>query len=272
MQDASPLTYRPISAVLVVLNEEKILPLTLEALRGVADEILVADTGSTDNTIEIARQYGARTVQLAWQGFAATKNEANKMAQHDWILSLDADEVVQTELREAIIRLKHNAQRGDNYSLIRATYYLGKRIRYGEWGSDSKFRLFDRRHTHWKGEYVHEELHTGGARPALLKEGRLLHYTFTTLAEHAASQQRYAALSAGEILARGKKITAAKVCFSPLFSFFKEFFIEGNILNGRRGFFICAMGAYYRLLKYGEVYMARRAKDEDPRSPHYKAS
>ena len=178
---------RPLSAVVITLNEESNIGRCLDSLRQVADEIIVADSGSTDNTRKIAEAKGARFLEKEWLGFAGQKNWANEQAAHDLILSLDADEELSPELTESIRQARHD-KHTDAWSFRRRTNYCGKWIHYTSWHPDVKIRLFDRRKARWVGDYVHETLELEENANIGRLSGFCFHYTTTTLEQHAASR------------------------------------------------------------------------------------
>jgi len=237
-----------ISAVVIALNEAENLPLTLPPLLRVAQEVLVVNTGSTDQTAAIARSLGARVIETPWRGYSATKNWANEQAQHNWILSIDADEVLSPEL-EASIR-QWGPQDNTVFSLDRLNYYCGKPIHHSGWYPDWKVRLFDRRIVQWEGDFVHEELQIPESYQRIKLTGKLHHYSYQTSADHWERIERYAHLSAQKLLARGKTNITFKRLFSPPARFLRTLLLKRSFLDGKAGWTIAVRNAYMVRRKY----------------------
>jgi glycosyltransferase involved in cell wall biosynthesis len=236
-----------LSAVIITKNEEKNIANCLESLIGIADEVLVLDSHSTDRTPEICHSFGARLVPVEWLGYAATKNYGNSLASSDWILSLDADEVISPELSESIIHWK--ASENNHFcSFSRLTNYCGRWIHHGGWYPDIKVRLFDRRSARWIGEPVHETLQYPESTLIEKLSGDLLHYSFHTISQHVSQVNHYSSLAA-----RGKKGGILKMIFSPLWSFIHMYIIRLGFLDGREGFIIAVISGYARFLKYAKA-------------------
>jgi glycosyltransferase involved in cell wall biosynthesis len=236
-----------ISAALITLNEEENLPRALESLR-CCDEVVVVDSGSTDRTVEIAREYGAVVVETEWPGYAKQKNLAAESASHDWILSLDADEALSEALEAELWQIKRNGPKSDAYRFPRMAQYLGRWILHSGWYPDRKIRFYDRRKARWVGDYVHESVRTDG--PVGELEGNLLHFTCTSFAQHIQTMDRYTTLAAQEMAARGERIGLSRLLFSPFWAFFKTYFLKRGFQDGFEGLVIAHMAAIYVFAKY----------------------
>jgi glycosyltransferase involved in cell wall biosynthesis len=243
-----------ISATIITLNEEQNLPRALESLR-CCDEILVVDCGSSDRTVEIARDYGARAIQADWLGYAGQKNYASDLAAYDWVLSIDADEAISEELEAEIWQIKKNGPRFDAYRFPRLAQYLGKWILHSGWYPDRKIRLFDRRTAKWVGDYVHESV-VAESRAGELK-GNLLHYTCGSLSEHLRSIDRYTTLAADEVLARGRPVSVWELLIDPAWTFLRTYILHAGFLDGVEGLTIAHMASLYTFLKYAKARAAR---------------
>jgi len=217
----------------------------------VCEEVLVADTGSKDDTISIAQKAGARVISLPWQGYAKTKNSANAAAQHHWILSIDADEVLSDELTSAIQNT--HAQRGQAFRLSRFSNYCGTWIKYSGWYPDKKVRLFHRADAKWAGDYVHETLELKIDTKIIDWQGDLLHYTYKDQADHRQRIKKYALLAAQDRFNRGKKAKWYKLIFSPAVRFFRHFVIKRGFLDGQAGWQIARMEAYGVKQRYQQL-------------------
>ena len=186
-----------IAATIITYNEQRNLPRAIESLR-CCDEIVVVDSGSTDRTVEIAANLGARVIETSWLGYASQKNLASENATYDWILSLDADEVLSEALEAEIWQIKKNGPQFDGYTMPRLAQYLGRWIYHSGWHPDRKIRLFDRRKGGWHGKYVHESVRVEGRVGHL--QANILHFTCSSLSEHLKTMDRYTTLAAQEIL------------------------------------------------------------------------
>src|SRR5579863_8293617 len=239
-----------ITATIVTLNEERNIARAIESLR-CADEVVVVDSGSTDQTREIAIRLGARVIEEPWRGYARQKNFAAASAENEWILAIDADEAITPELEAEILTLKKDGVRFDGYSFPRLAQYLGRWIRHSGWYPDRKVRLYDRRKAEWVGEYVHESVRVHGASGEL--HGNLLHFTCASLSEHLRTLDRYTSLAARELEVQGKAVTMRHLTLDPAWTFFRTYVLQRGFLDGRQGLAIAWMAALYTFLKYAKA-------------------
>jgi glycosyltransferase involved in cell wall biosynthesis len=239
-----------ITAAIVTLNEERNIARAIESLR-CADEVVVVDSGSTDQTREIAIRLGARVIEEPWRGYARQKNFAAAAAANEWILSIDADESITPELEAEILALKNNAALFDGYSFPRLAQYLGRWIRHSGWYPDRKVRLYNRGKAEWVGEYVHESVRVNGTTGQL--DGNLLHYTCASLTEHLRTLDRYTSLAARELVAQNKAVTTRRLAVDPAWTFFRTYVLQRGFLDGRQGLAIAWMAALYTFLKYAKA-------------------
>lgn len=239
------------SITIITKNEADNIARCLDALRGLSDDILVLDSYSEDDTKTLAEAHGARVVQQPWLGYAASKNLANDRAHHDWILSIDADEVVSPELADTLRQLDPKPE--TVYRLDRLTSFCGQWIRHSGWYPDRKPRLFDKTQVEWQGEFVHETL----AIPAHFKvvdlPGKLYHYSYRSHAEHLARIDRYSTLAAEELFAKGKNPSVLKTWFAPAARFIRTYFIKRGFLDGRMGWIIAWRNAVMVATKYRKL-------------------
>lgn len=241
-----------ISVVIVCKNEEHIIGKTLQSVQAFAGEVLVYDTGSTDNTIALAQSAGATVVQAPWEGYGRSKQQAIRLARYDWILNLDADEVVDEEA-QAAIRQQAFADEKICYR-FRFKNFLGKRaLQWGEFGFDSHIRLFNRRQVLWNDAPVHESLQKNTGVKEVKLAGHILHYTMKDTAEFVHKSVNYALANAENYFHRGKKATWVKQYLSPLVMFTKYYFIRLGFLDGWAGLFSARMAALYTYLKYARL-------------------
>lgn len=247
-----------LSACLITLNEEHNLSRALASLGGVADEVIVVDSGSTDRTADAAREHGARFFSRPWTTYADQKNFAASQAAHDWIFSMDADEELSTTLQTSLLNWKKRAPACAVYEVSRRTWYLGAWIRHSGWYPDFQRRLYHRDTAQFFG-IVHESLRFEGAPGRL--HGDLLHYTIRDFAEHEANVEKYSTLAARQMFDEGRRGWRAALWFATPWSFFQNFVLRGGFLDGYRGALISQMAARTVRLKYaklGKLIEARR--------------
>jgi glycosyltransferase involved in cell wall biosynthesis len=239
-----------ISATIVACNEAHNLARALRSL-ACADEIVVVDSGSTDETPEIATSLGARVINQPWQGYAAQKNLATGHARYEWILSLDADEELDADAQAAIRSWKGCEPAADGYRFARRARYLGRWILHSGWYPDYKVRLFNRRKGGWGGKYVHESVTVNGRVETM--PGEILHYTCNTLEEHLQRIELYTDLAAQEMFERGENVNILERLFDPIWVFFHTYFFRLGVLDGHQGFLIATMAARYVSRKYTKL-------------------
>ncbi|MFK7969524.1 MAG: glycosyltransferase family 2 protein [Bacteroidia bacterium] len=236
-----------ISAVIIARDEANNIARCIQSLLPVADEILVLDTGSNDNTRAIAEAAGAATHAVTWQGYAATKNEGYTRARYDYILSLDADEALSETLQKAILNQK-SSLRGA-YSFNRLTFYGEKAVRHCGWYPDVKVRLFHTKEAKWEGAFVHETLILKEGVEKTHLKGDLLHYSIKNKQDHIARAKQYAQLAGQKMHAQGKRYSWLKAHASPLARFIRMYMFKGGFLDGAVGWKVCwisAKAVYWR--------------------------
>ena len=246
-----------LSACIIALNEEENLARALASLAGVADEIVVVDSGSTDRTPEIARANGAAFFERAWTNYADQKNYAAECAAHDWVLSLDADEELSSPLQTALLAWKKHTPEYSVYEVARKTFYLGAWIEHSGWYPDFQRRLYRRDEAEFSG-LVHEALRFSGKVGRLT--GDLLHYTVRSFDEHEANVERYTTLAAQQMFAEGKRQWKSAMWFAAPWSWFHNFLLRGGFMDGYRGALIARMAARSVRLKYAKLGKLLNAK------------
>jgi glycosyltransferase involved in cell wall biosynthesis len=237
-----------ISAVIITFNEEKKIA---EAIKSVvfADEIIVVDSESTDKTCEIAKSLGAKIITQKWLGFSKQKQFAADSAAFDWILSLDADEVISYELREEILQLKTSKNLADGYKIARLSVYMKCEIRHSGWYPDWQLRFFNRTKGRWKNVEIHESFEVEGEIKRL--SGDILHYSVENAAHHHQMiGERYAPLAAKQMFERGKRTSAFKVITVGLTTFLQTYLLRLGFLDGFAGFCIARFAAHHSFMKY----------------------
>lgn len=238
-----------ISAIVITLNEEKKIEQCIHSLQGVADEIVVVDSFSTDSTESICKSLGVKFVQHTFTGYRDQKNYAVAQATYDIILALDADEVISPELESSIIETKKNWA-FDAYRISRLNNYCGQWIYHSSWYPEKKIRLFDRRKGQWGGLNVHETVRVDkGVKVGNLK-GDLLHWSIDNYEQHLNKINQFTSISAQEYYRLGKRSNLFKIFFNPTWRFFKAYFLRLGFLDGFNGLVICTFSAYSSFLKY----------------------
>lgn len=242
-----------LSAIIITQNEVRNICRCLDSLNGIADEIIVVDSGSTDQTEQICLNHGATFVRHAWPGYSEQKNYAESLASGDWVFSIDADEALSPQLRDSMLALKQSAPAPSTaYSMCRRTNFCGQWINHCGWYPDEKVRLWPRGAAHWDG-VVHEELCLD--RPLQLQRlaGDLQHYSYYSVAELAARQTKYATLAAQKAHQQGRRCAPGSLWLKPAWTFVRNYLFKGGILDGRAGYIICRMSAFYTFLKYAQL-------------------
>lgn len=236
------------SIVLIAKNEAANISACLKPLQGLTDDILVIDGFSTDGTVEICQGLGARVIPYKWLGYSGTKNFGNEQAKYDWILSMDADEVVSEELFNSLKNLQ--IEENTVYALDRMTDLYGTWIKHSGWYPDWKIRLFNKKQVYWEGDFVHESLFVPSGFKTVKLKGILEHYSYKNAEDHFLRIERYAQLSADELAAQGKKATFVKLYLSPIARFIKTLFFQRGILDGKAGWTIAKRNAWLVYRKY----------------------
>jgi len=241
-----------ISVTIITLNEEENLSRCLQSVQGLADEIIVVDSGSKDQTCQIASSWGAQVVKRGWTNYSDQKNFAACSANNDWILSLDADECLSSDLRQELLAVKNMSSSVVAYEFPRKACYLGRWISHGGWYPDYKVRLYKRNQGRWVGDFVHERLSCDGTVNRL--NGNLLHYTCSSISEHAHGVSVYTTLAAQDLNQRGSKRSIIQIILGPFISFWSTYILKCGFLDGFHGFLIAVFSAYYTFLKYSKLW------------------
>lgn len=249
------MTARPgVSAVIITRDAERLLGEVLAALAW-CDETLVVDSGSTDGTLAIARAHGARVLHHAFEGFGPQKQFAAEQAAHDWVLAVDADEVVTPELARDIQAALAQVGAGTvphvAFELPRSLVFLGRLMRHGGEHRTPQLRLFDRRHGRYTPALVHERIVVGG--PVGRLQGVLLHDSYAGLDDYFDKFNRYTTAAAQMLAQRGTRIGAATVGLRFPATFLQQYFIRGHVLNGYQGFLWSLLAAMYPVVKYAKA-------------------
>jgi glycosyltransferase involved in cell wall biosynthesis len=246
-----------ISAVIITYNEELFIGKCLDSLKGVADEIVVVDSYSTDATEEICKKHNVRFVKHAFEGFRDQKNFALKLATHKHILSLDADEALSDRLRQSILAIKDKWDY-DGYLFNRRSNYCGTWINHSEWYPDRQLRMFYTDHGKWGELNLHEKfIMSNGATIGKLK-GDLLHWPFASLQDHIDKMNKYSIIGAEEFHRIGKKTNFFTPYIHYFWGFFRSYIFNRGCLDGRNGYLICSMYAKSSFNKYKRLRLLNK--------------
>lgn len=248
-----------ITATIITFNEERNIERCIRSVDGVADQIIVLDSHSTDQTPAICKRLGVRFESRAWEGYSASKNYLNSLVETDYILSLDADEALDEQLKTEIIRLK-NEEQPQIYSVNRLTNYCGKWIKHSGWYPDVKPRLFPKEGSAWNGAIVHEELIFPEGLEIIQLDGHLEHYSYYSFEEHRERADKYSKLTAQKMHEAGKKASVLKPYLSALGRFVSMYLIKAGFLDGKMGFKIAQISAQSNIFKYKELRRLNREK------------
>lgn len=246
-----------ISVTILTKNNEKYLKSVLESLQSF-DEILIYDNGSTDNTLDIAKTFSnVRIIEGPFLGFGMTHNKASSLAKHDWILSIDSDEVMTKELAHEIKSL--DLDEACVYSFPRHNYYNGKFIKWCGWYPDRQYRLYNRKKTGFTDVEVHEQVIIEGMEHVLLKNP-IKHYSYASIEDFLAKMQHYSDLFAMQN--KGKKSSSPlKAFLHGIFAFIRSYFIKTGFLGGYEGFLISSYNGHTAFYKYMKLYEANKKEN-----------
>ncbi len=253
-----------ITATIITFNEAANIRAACESVAW-ADQILVVDSESTDETREIARACGAQVITRAWPGFAAQKQFAAESAEHDWIFSLDADERVSPELREQIERLRSQPPESlaDGYRIPRRSFYMGRWIRGGGWYPDYQLRFYNRTRGRWEGAHVHESVKMNeGARVAALSAD-ILHYSVRDASHHHRMiGERYAPLAALKMFEAGRRTSPLRIATAAPAAFLRSYIFKAGFRDGLAGLAIARFAAHHAFLKHLLLWEKQQGSDE----------
>lgn len=242
----------PLSCAIITLNEADNLSRTLKAISFI-DDVVVVDSGSTDETVEIAKSMGARVYYHKFDNYADQKNFAIAKTKYNWVFAIDADEVVSPKLKEEILKLFSNQDiKTKGFLVPRLTFYLGKWIRFGGYYPNYQIRLFHKAEGQFSGGLVHERVKLNG-RPLKLKNP-LFHYSYKNISDHLKFIDRYSSLFAEEEFRNGKRSSIFWAFMKGCFKGFYMYWIRLGILDGKQGFVLALLGFYYNFLKYLKLY------------------
>jgi len=242
-----------LSVVIITFNEEKNIERCLLSVKEIADEIVVLDSFSKDNTQKICEKHGVKFFQHAFDGHIQQKNRAITYASNEHVLSLDADEALDETLKVSIADIKKNFLK-EGYYMNRLTNYCGHWVKHCGWYPDTKLRLWDRRKGHWTGINPHDkyELFGGDKNTGHLK-GDILHYSYYSVADHYKQVEYFTTISAQAYFEKGKKAPLFKLIVNPVAKFVDHYLLKLGFLDGKAGYLISRISAYATWLKYKKL-------------------
>lgn len=241
----------PLSVTIITLNEEHSILRCLESVKPVAAEIVVADSGSTDNTVRICSDFGCRVFRKPFEGYGPQKQFAADQATHEWILSIDADEVATPELIAEIRGLLNREPPMNGYRIPFSLCFMGRLMKHSGVGKEFHLRLFNRKEGRFTTVPVHEGIEISG--PCGTLTGRIIHYSYRDISHHLGKINTYTSQAATGYHQRGRKFPKIWVACKFPFSFFSFFILKGGILDGYQGFMWSFLAAFYASLKIAKT-------------------
>lgn len=246
-----------ISAVIITYNEEKHINRCISSVSKIADEIIVLDSYSEDNTVQLAQAAGAVVKQSAFSGYIEQKNKAIALASFQYVLLLDADEALSDDLVVSIQQEKKSWS-FKSYCMKRSNIFCGSVIQHGLWYPDIKLRLFDKRYGSCGGLNPHDKIIMhAGVKTKLLK-GSITHYTFNSVKEYQERNEQISTIAAQAMVDAGIKLSPLKIIVSPLWAFINGYFLRMGFLEGYKGFMIALLTAQQSFLKYHKLRLLQR--------------
>jgi glycosyltransferase involved in cell wall biosynthesis len=238
-----------LSITIICKNEVESIGHALESVMSLSDDIVVYDSGSTDGTLELLRHFPVRVFTGDWNGFGKNRQKAVELTRHPWILVLDADERLSKELVNEIQGLELS---DDNKAYrVRLCNHMGDQyIRFGDWGNDFRLRLYHKEKVRWNDSIVHEKLVLPAGIQVIDLKGTVRHQTVTGVDELSSKLVNYAQLTALQYHRQGRKSTWVKRHIGPVFTFLKNYFFLLGFLDGRNGYVIAKVLAFYTFVKY----------------------
>lgn len=241
----------PISVVIITLNEAQNIKRCIESAISWVDEVVVLDSGSVDQTLQICQQLGAKTIQNDWLGFGPQKRLATYHAKHNWVISLDADEAISEKLKIEILSVFQKLDEAKLYFFPRKSFFLGKEIRFGGWQPDYQGRLFNKKNHNWNENQIHEKVESKNVE---YLQGPIFHWVFKDVAHQVQTNNRYSSLQATELYKQRKSSNLFKIIFKPFFKFLECYIYKLGFLDGFVGFVIAKNASYSCFLKWVKLY------------------
>ena len=253
-----------VTATIITLNESANLAAALESVRW-ADEIIVVDAESTDDTVAVARRYTDRVTVRPWPGYIDQKNFAAAQASHDWIFSLDADERVTPALADEIRALVAAGPACAGFRVPRVSRYLGRWIRSTDWYPDYQLRLYDRRRAKWAGRHVHESVRAEGEVGRLRAD--LEHYPYRDVSHHLRTIDRYSSLAARQLFEDGRRTGPLRIVLHADAAFLRNYLLRGGIRDGAPGLIVSLLNSYYVAMKFVKLWEMEKKPEARSQKP-----
>lgn len=247
----------PISVAIITLNEEKNIKRAIASCDW-ASEVIIYDSGSTDQTVDIAHKMGAKVIKGEWLGFGPSKRHVSEQAQYDWIFSLDADEELTEELKAEIKEQWINLEPNTAYRVPRISFYLGRWIRFGGWYPDYQIRLFNRKSSMWNSEKVHEKIEAKNYQNLL---SNLNHYVFKNIEHQVQTNNKYSSLLAEKLFQSGRAFSYFHFLTKPLVKFIECYIYKLGFLDGWAGFVIAINAAHSVFMKWSKLKELINSRD-----------
>ena len=252
-----------ISAVLIVKNEADSLRACLDSVKW-CDEIVIMDSGSSDDTLRIAAEYTDKIfTETDWQGFGQQRQRAQAKVSSDWIFMIDADERVTPELKSSIQSIVSNNKQDSVYEIPRLSWVFGRFIRHSGWYPDYVIRLYPTAKGHYGDDKVHEKVYFGDGMQVKQLTGDLLHYTYKDMEHYLVKSANYAAAWAEQREARGKRASIAQGLIHGMGCFIKMYLIRAGFLDGRQGFLLAVLSAHSTFVKYADLWTRQQKQPTD---------
>lgn len=242
-----------ISACIISFNEEKKIEDCLKSLQKVADEIIIVDSISTDNTVNIAKKYTEKIFNQKFLGHIEQKNLAVEKANNNWILSLDCDERLSEELQQSILKIKDSIDHADAYKMSRKTFYVYRWLNHC-WYPDIKTRLFNKKTAHWGGTNPHDHVITQGDNIIRL-QGDIYHHSFDSISDHLKTIDSFTEIGASEIVKKNKTVTVISPLTHASWTFIKLYFLKRGFLDGFAGLVVSVLSYVHVFTKYSKAYI-----------------
>lgn len=255
-RESELVTKLPISLVIITLNEEAHIERCIRSAPFV-DDVVVVDSFSTDRTVEIAEKCGARVFREKWRGFGPQKAFATEQAKHPWVISLDADEALSSELAAEILERFSSLDPEAGYLFPRKSYHLGRWIGHGGWYPDYQLRLFNKDRSQWNSAALHEKVEV---KRRLKMKQDLLHWVFDSLSDQVVTNDRYSTLGAQQLAAAGKRFSYFKLFTKPFSKFIETYIFKRGFMDGLPGFIISVGAAYSIFLRFAKLWEMERVQ------------
>lgn len=249
----------PLTVIILTHNEETRVAEAIESVLW-ADEVLVVDSYSKDNTLAIASSYGVKVVQNPFEDFSKQRNWAIQQARHEWILMLDADERISEPLRQELIELLKTPPAFPAYRIKRLNYFMDRLIRYSGWQGDRVTRFFNRNEGQYGPKTVHEEFMLSSGKLGKLRQP-IIHFTYQSIASYLEKHHGYTTAAAKEIVAKGKKITFYHLMVKPGFRFFRSYLLKLGFLDGKQGIVIAWLASYSVFMRHLKAWRIQKGED-----------